>query len=152
MTLPLARTQPRAARSQIANPPPGASPYVDASRHAHRGKYIEVREHPRAVRCASEAWTMWRPTPARVLAQVYSQNISTRYSEVHWTMHPPVALPADFVARYKGKVAPCGLQAKTAPFELGAARGSNSGPLYRSHNRPLALRNCDASTEPRSPR
>eukprot|EP01045_Picozoa_sp_COSAG04_P002723 COSAG04_NODE_103_length_26181_cov_19.804616_12_plen_217_part_00 len=61
---------------QIANPPPGKSPYVDASRHAHRGEYIEV----------------------------YSQNISTRYSEVHWTMHPPVALPAEFVERYKGKV------------------------------------------------
>ena len=72
-----------------------------------------------AVRCASEAWTMWRPTPARVLAQVYSQNISTRYSEVHWTMHPPVALPADFVARYKGKVAPSGLQVKTAPLGEG---------------------------------
>jgi hypothetical protein len=61
---------------QIANPPPGKSPYVDASRHAHRGKFIEV----------------------------YSQNISTQYAEVHWTMHAPVPLPAEFVAQYKDKV------------------------------------------------
>ena len=39
---------------KIANPPPGKSAYVNASRHAHRGEYIEV----------------------------YSDNISTHYSEV----------------------------------------------------------------------
>jgi hypothetical protein len=35
---------------------------------------------------------------------VYGYNISTRYSEVYWTMQPPIALPADFVARFAGKV------------------------------------------------
>jgi len=35
---------------------------------------------------------------------VYSWNISTRYSEVYWTMQPAVPLPADFVARYAGRV------------------------------------------------
>lgn len=39
---------------KIANPPPGKSAYVNASRHAHRGEYIEV----------------------------YSDNISTHYGEV----------------------------------------------------------------------
>ena len=31
-------------------------------------------------------------------------NISTVYSEVFWTMTPDVPLPADFVARYAGKI------------------------------------------------
>eukprot|EP00294_Goniomonas_avonlea_P005205 CAMPEP_0114558124 /NCGR_PEP_ID=MMETSP0114-20121206/10203_1 /TAXON_ID=31324 /ORGANISM="Goniomonas sp, Strain m" /LENGTH=847 /DNA_ID=CAMNT_0001743471 /DNA_START=21 /DNA_END=2564 /DNA_ORIENTATION=- len=35
---------------------------------------------------------------------VYGDPITTRYSEVFWTAQPPVALPADFVAEYKGKV------------------------------------------------
>jgi len=35
---------------------------------------------------------------------VYSQNISTHYSEVYWTMQQPIPLPADFVARYTGKI------------------------------------------------
>ena len=70
------KDSPSGGLYKIANPPDGRSPYVDASRHAHRGEYIEV----------------------------YSQNISTHYSEVHWTMHPPVDLPAEFVARYRGKV------------------------------------------------
>ena len=34
---------------KIANPPAGASPYVDASRHAHRGQYVEVYSQVRLV-------------------------------------------------------------------------------------------------------
>lgn len=36
--------------------------------------------------------------------EVYSDNISTRYSEVYWTMQPAKNLPSDFVARFDGKV------------------------------------------------
>merc|ERR1719272_1460062 len=35
---------------------------------------------------------------------VYGFNISTHYSEVYWTMQPPIPLPAEFVARFAGKV------------------------------------------------
>ena len=90
---------------KIANPPPGKSPYVDASLHAHRGKFIEV----------------------------YSQNISTQYSEVHWTMHPPVALPADFVAKYNGKVvALTGYEADT--MRVLADGREEHVPLYDQYN------------------
>lgn len=34
---------------------------------------------------------------------VYGDWITTRYSEVFWTGQKPVDLPADFVAKYKGK-------------------------------------------------
>ena len=36
--------------------------------------------------------------------EVYSDNISTSYSEVYWTMQPPQDLPTDFVKRFDGKV------------------------------------------------
>jgi hypothetical protein len=49
---------------------------VDGKQPVHRGKYFEV----------------------------YSANISTRYSEVYWTVQPTVPLPADFVAKFKGKI------------------------------------------------
>lgn len=61
---------------KIANPPPGRSPYVNASRHAHRGEYIEV----------------------------YSYNISTHYGEVYWTMQPAIPMPAEFVKRFDGQI------------------------------------------------
>ena len=35
--------------------------------------------------------------------QVYSPPISTKYSEVYWTMMDPVALDKDLVARFQGK-------------------------------------------------
>ena len=35
--------------------------------------------------------------------QVYSPSISTKYSEVYWTMMDPVALDKDLVARFQGK-------------------------------------------------
>ena len=44
----------RGGTYKIANPPPGESAYVNTSRHAHRGEFIEV----------------------------YSENISTHYGEV----------------------------------------------------------------------
>eukprot|EP01049_Picozoa_sp_SAG25_P019798 SAG25_NODE_6431_length_560_cov_0.880694_1_plen_139_part_10 len=62
------------AMYKIANPPDGRSAYI-ANNVSHRGEFIEV----------------------------YSPNISTHYSEVFWTMMPAVPLPADFVARFKGK-------------------------------------------------
>lgn len=49
---------------------------TESQRAFHRGKFIEV----------------------------YSENISTVYSEVYWTVQSPVPLPSDFVAQYKGKV------------------------------------------------
>ena len=33
----------------------------------------------------------------------YSPPLTTHYGEVYWTMMAEVALPADFVARFKGK-------------------------------------------------
>lgn len=45
--------------------------HVPAGPASHRGSYIDV----------------------------YSFNISTRYSEVYWTMQPPIPLPAHFKAR-----------------------------------------------------
>lgn len=75
-TPPMNKDSPQGGLYKIANPPEGKSPFVDASLHAHRGEFIEV----------------------------HSYNISNHYSEVFWTMQPPVALPADFVARFKGKV------------------------------------------------
>ena len=61
---------------KIANPPPGHSPYVNASRHAHRGEFVEV----------------------------YSYNISTHYGEVYWTMQPSIPLPPEFVKRFEDQV------------------------------------------------
>ena len=36
-------------------------------------------------------------------SQVYSPPISTKYSEVYWTMMDPVSLDKDLVARFQGK-------------------------------------------------
>ena len=90
---------------QIANPPPGKSPYVNASRHVHRGEYIEV----------------------------YSENISTHYAEVYWTMMPAIPLPKEFVDKYgNGPVAFTG-------YEADAVRVRPDGteehvPLYDAYN------------------
>jgi len=54
---------------------PATGKHRPAAPFAHRGKYIDV----------------------------YSFNISTRYSEVYWTMQPPVPLPPSFVAEFDGK-------------------------------------------------
>lgn len=54
---------------------PATGKHRPSAPFAHRGKYIDV----------------------------YSFNISTRYSEVYWTMQPPVPLPPSFVAEFDGK-------------------------------------------------
>jgi hypothetical protein len=35
---------------------------------------------------------------------VYSENISTVYGEVYWTVQDPIPLPGDFVQRFKDQV------------------------------------------------
>lgn len=78
---------------------------MNASRHAHRGEYVEV----------------------------YSDNISTHYAEVFWTMMPEIPLPKDFVARFDGQpVAFTG-------YEADALRTLPDGteehvPLYDAYN------------------
>jgi hypothetical protein len=64
---------------------------------------------------------------------VYSHNISTVYSEVYWTVQPDVPLPADFVAKYKGKAV------AFTGYEVDALRQLPDGceehvPLYEAYN------------------
>ena len=65
--------------------------------------------------------------------EVYGDNITTHYSEVYWTVQPDVALPADFVSKYKGKVV------AFTGYEVDALRQMPDGTekhvnLYESYN------------------
>lgn len=71
---------------QIANRAPGAP------LPTHRGQYIEVHT----------IILLFYLIPS-CIPQVYSHNITSVYSEVYWTVQPDVPLPADFVAKYRGK-------------------------------------------------
>jgi hypothetical protein len=64
---------------------------------------------------------------------IYSGNITTVYSEVFWDLLPPVALPADFVAQFKGKTI------SITGYEYDSVRpapggGEISVPLYEQYN------------------
>ena len=51
------------------------------------------------LRWAHAIWSFMSPG----YTQVYSPPISTKYSEVYWTMMDPVPMDKDLVARFQGK-------------------------------------------------
>ena len=51
------------------------------------------------LRWAHDIWSFLSPQ----CTQVYSPPISTKYSEVYWTMMDPVPMDKDLVARFQGK-------------------------------------------------
>jgi hypothetical protein len=64
---------------------------------------------------------------------VYTDNITTVYSQVFWTDMPPVPLPADFVARFAGKVV------SITGYEADMVRVQTDGseihvPLFEQYN------------------